>query len=72
MDEQEQTDNLEDACGGPDKTFRLLRILERATQARKRNHLDYYALSTVDGFRQVATREGYSKRAINLMLNYQD
>jgi len=73
-DEQKLTDEFEQAAGGPGKAFRLLDLYRRATEI----HAGPYVFPPkdlrkrqIESFRKMAKREGYSEKAVCLLLKLQ-
>jgi hypothetical protein len=65
MDEQEASDILEDLVGGSDKAFRLMRLMQTATQSASGNQFTTRPMpSAEEVFIKLARRDHYSDKAI--------
>jgi hypothetical protein len=71
MNEQELTTEYEQACGGPDRAFRLLNLYRSCTEPSDYDRVFRKAPSAREKFIKRATQEGWSKKAINLLLRLQ-
>lgn len=71
IDEAALTAQYEDECGGPDRAFRLLRLFQSCTEPSAYDKLYHKAPSAREKFVKRATAEGWSKKAINLLLELQ-
>lgn len=68
--EAELTAEYEHACGGVDLAFRLLNLYRSVSEPSAYDKL-YGAPSKREKFIKRATQEGWSKKAINLLLKLQ-
>lgn len=71
QNEAELTAEYERACGGPDKAFRLLRLYQSCTEPSDYDRVFRKAPSAKEKFKQRAKQEGWSQKAINLLLKLQ-
>lgn len=71
--EQERTDALEDLCGGPNRTFRLLSLHTAAVQTCSGDRsLVTPPKRTVESvFERKALDDGYTKEQVSAFLEYQ-
>ena len=72
-DEQDLTDELERVCGGAERTFRLLGIYRRASDACSGNHFQIRGKlpDQTEIFTKAAKRDGYTDEQIRAFLSYQ-
>lgn len=71
IDEAEVTAEYEQACGGPDRAFRLLNLYRSCTEPSAYDKVFNKAPSAREKFVKRATAEGWSKKCINLLLKLQ-